>query len=220
MANSDDDLPPRLPLFVHAGKYVRRRAEDKNRLRDVQKDALHSLDEWFTDPETTRRTALVVMPTGTGKTGIMCCLPYYLASTKVSIDFSKPVLCIAPDLSILEQLTNEISVPSTLESPMPFLVEKGIIPKDSKKWNDALPAVKKVTSAAQLCEYVGSKHDLVATNAQKWHTLTTAVWQTLNPDTFSLVIVDEAHHLPANQWQRVVDKSCSSGFLYSNSIQS
>lgn len=135
---SDDDLglPSRQSLFDHAGKHVRKRAEEKSRLRDVQKEALHSLEKWFTNPDTTDRTAVVVMPTGTGKTGVMCCLSYYLASTVLPIDglnFSKPVLFIAPGLSISDQLTNELRVPSKGNTILPFLVKRGIIPNDTAK---------------------------------------------------------------------------------------
>ena len=211
--------PP--PLFESAGKSVRQVVEKGSHLRDVQKDALHGLEKWFTNLETTRRTALVVMPTGAGKTGVMCCLPYYLASTELPIDgldFSKPVLFIAPDRSIFEQLVNDLSVPSTKaptkasnETPTeeyqrPFLVRRGIIPDDVKIWEVTMPAVKKVTSSAELNEFLKIRNDVVVTNAQKWHNGPTAVWPALQEDFFSLVIVDEAHHLPADQWKQIVDK--------------
>ena len=48
------------------------------------------------------------MPTGSGKTGVMCCLPYMLGSAvterKINLDLSKPILIITPGLVILRQL--------------------------------------------------------------------------------------------------------------------
>ena len=202
-------IDPPTPIFKKVGAVVRTQAEEGSRLRDVQKDALHNLEGWFTNPETTRRTALVVMPTGTGKSGVMCCLPYYLASTKVPIeglDFSKPVLFIAPDLTINEQLTNDLSIPKTKVSPKPFLVRSGIISDNAQTLHATMPVVNQVASASELCEYLQAHCGVVVTNAQKWHIRPTAVWETLQEDCFSLVIVDEAHHLPADQWKRVVEK--------------
>ena len=69
-----------------------------------------------------------------------------------------------------------------------------------------MPAVKKVTSSAELNEFLKIRNDVVVTNAQKWHNGPTAVWPALQEDFFSLVIVDEAHHLPADQWKQIVDK--------------
>ena len=197
----------------------------ETRLRDVQKDALSSLEKWFTNPVTTRKTAVVVIPTGAGKTGIMCCLPYYLASSEVPIeglDFSKPVLFIAPDLNILKQLTNELSIPSTEESPKPFLVRRGIIPDDAATLEKTMPPVT-VPTPSELCRYLRAQGDIIVTNAHKWHTRPNAIWENLQEDFFSLVIVDEAHHLPADQWKRVVDKFRNHArvvFFHCYSIQS
>ena len=74
-----------------------------------------------------------------------------------------------------------------------------------------MPIVKKVDSPRELREDIIPSNDIILANAQKWHirpssTSPNIIWKELKEDTFSVVIVDEAHHLPATQWQRIIDK--------------
>jgi hypothetical protein len=82
---------------------------DDSPLHPQQKEALWKLKKWFSesnkvDGEKTKDyTAVVKMPTGTGKTGVMCCLPYYLAGADLNpftggflgdfFNFYSPLLC-------------------------------------------------------------------------------------------------------------------------------
>ena len=74
-----------------------------------------------------------------------------------------------------------------------------------------MPIVKKVDSPRELREDIIPSNDSILANAQKWHirpssTSPNILWKELKEDTFSVIIVDEAHHLPATQWQRIIDK--------------
>ena len=106
---------PKLQLpslaFKRHGKYLSNRFYKEAVLYETQKEALKSVVEWFSDAETKDYTAVVSMPTGTGKTAVICCLPYCLggaADTISCIDFTKPILVIAPGLSILDQLKESL----------------------------------------------------------------------------------------------------------------
>jgi len=144
------------------------------------------------------------MPTGSGKTGVISCLPYFLGK---SIDaqtgeplhlFNKPVLVVAPDLTIAEQLERRLTVSADAQGEN-FLRDKNIIPED---FDEALPNGVKIKETAHLDnpEYLG-KHDIVITNVHKF-----LDENSLPDDFFKLVIVDEAHHHPASMWRRIVDK--------------
>ena len=54
------------------------------------------------------------------------------------------------------------------------------------------------------------QEDIVLTNAQKWRDQKIkgdgAMWRDLDEDLFSIIIIDEAHHLPAPQWRNIIDK--------------
>lgn len=75
MAEDDSDFCPKEdPKFNRFSFYIEKRAKEK--LLEHQYEALVNLQEWFR--EGNPGEALVCMPTGTGKTGVMCCLPYFL----------------------------------------------------------------------------------------------------------------------------------------------
>lgn len=179
-----------------------------NGLLPQQLEALKSLEEWFQQPDPLK-PAVVSMPTGSGKTGILCCLPFTLGGIGLQPSrdnnnfptgvprycFNKPVLVIAPGVQIADQLEEQIHRD-------PFLVRRQIIPDECKR--DVLPKVHRINPASDLqnVRFLGEQ-DVVLANAQKFR----GAWENGLPnDMFRLVIVDEAHHYPAPTWSRIVDK--------------
>ena len=118
-------LPPRL---THYGKiFSDRFMGPRSSLYKEQKEALKSLVTWFSDPQTKDFTAVVVMPTGSGKTGVICCLPYTIGGAiedeKIDsgeIDLNKSILMITPSLDILQQLKQDLSEEG-------FLKKRGVL---------------------------------------------------------------------------------------------
>ena len=213
----DDDAPPlQEPTFVRYGSYVTKRYIDKEtgepRLFQHQIDALQSLKRWFENVETTNKTAVVVMPTGSGKTGVICCLPYTLGAIAARVDgldLHKPILIVSPNLCIQNQLEKNLHPVDYADPGEAFLLKREIVPKEHQ--SGVMPQVKKVDSPRELREDIITPKDIILANAQKWHirpssTSSRVIWEELEEDTFSVVIVDEAHHLPAPQWQRIIDK--------------
>ena len=111
--------PPPLPKFNHNSFALMKSSE--KRLLSKQKAALQALLAWFGPDKATReQIALVSMPTGSGKTGVMACLPYFLGSIGLidqplptgnpSYLFDKPILVISPDLEIAKQLERQLHV--------------------------------------------------------------------------------------------------------------
>jgi len=181
-----------------------------SKLFEHQIDALDCLEKWFTDVKRTKTTAVVVMPTGSGKTGVICCLPYTLGAVAKSInglDLQRPILIVSPDLAIQEQLEMNLHPVKHAKAGEAFLLKRKIVPEKFRSM--VMPRVKKVDSPSELRVDILESHEIILANAQKWHIRPTRVgilWEDLKEDTFSIVIVDEAHHLPAPQWKRIIDK--------------
>lgn len=170
-------------------------------LHSQQKEALTSLGKWFSEEKTKDFIAVVSMPTGTGKTGIMCCLPYYLGGAGIpDTDFNKPILVIAPSLNILDQLEDNFY-------GEPFLkrADIGLIKEQESALAYTVRSVLKTNDVRALTNAV--PYDIVISNAQKWRKKDTVPnYEELPNNLFSVIIVDEAHHLPAKQWQNIIDK--------------
>lgn len=204
------DYKPQHPKLEYYGKIFSERFMDPRcTLYQKQKDALQSLVKWFSDPKTRDLTAVVVMPTGSGKTGIICCLPYTIAGAikekKIAsgqINLKKSILMITPSLNILQQLKEDLSEEG-------FLRKRGIlIDKDIKE--NALYTVHTVANSSAVSTLQGREAEIILSNSQKWRKnkdgTGTPTYQDLPKDLFSMVIVDEAHHLPASQWEEIVNQ--------------
>ena len=205
-----DALPPKLQ---HFGKifYPRFMHPTLSSLHEAQKEALKNLLAWFKNEhtqytDTKDSTAVVVMPTGTGKTGVICCLPYAMGTLSPDyINIRKPILIIAPGIDILCQLKENLSGSSTMKS---FLVERGFLQKkDIEKQTNY--SVRTVESTMDVHHLDKDEVDIILSNSQKWRKKRSeeyANYENLPDDLFSMVIVDEAHHLPAKQWSEIVNK--------------
>lgn len=201
-----DGVPPpraRLRTFNHWGEYVRSRS--KGRLLDHQIEALEALQDWFM--KTPDEIALTAMPTGSGKTGVICCLPYFLGASTKDFSFRKPILVIAPNLEIASQLEGQ-TLPSKNNPDANFLCSRELISPDllQDEITDALPNGVKIEETKELStnpKYLTQK-DVIIANAQKF---LKGEWETVLPDDLvQMVIVDEAHHFPAPTWRRIIDK--------------
>ena len=195
-------FPEILPKFNLYSHHVRRNYEIG--LLEHQMEALESLEKWFQmdNPD----IAVVSMPTGSGKTGILCCLPFTLGGIGLQLPdpnkfpigvpryrFDKPVLVLAPGKEIASQLQQQMHFD-------PFLVRRRIIQDQSA----ALPNVRRINETRDLQnERLLRTQDVVLANAQKFR----GEWEDALPnDMFELVIVDEAHHYPAQTWYRIIEK--------------
>ena len=164
---------------------------DDSILHEGQKEALRIIIE------DARPVSVVSMPTGTGKTSVISCLPYMFGWAAVEndmvFDFNKPILVIAPDSTSLNQL--EQSLCYNLKNVSPFLTR--LLHGDERRLLYQTDIIKKQRSIQNVGE-VGVC-DVVLFN-EKYHGVTK-----LNNDHFSVVIVDEAHNLPYLKWREIID---------------
>ncbi|XP_078346485.1 uncharacterized protein LOC144631796 [Oculina patagonica] len=212
-----DDFPVDLPKYNRYSYAVVKRC--KGRLLEDQWDALERLRKWFNrdDPQNAP-IALVCMPTGSGKTGIICCLPYFLGTEGLEDVprsfptgdprhfFDKPVLVITPNLNISDHLEEQMLISPSDTSGRNFLLRHGIVQDNQRR---ALPSGVKIEETEKLngpnsANFLRGKEVIIA-NAQKF--LKKEKWEVdLPDDLFKLVIVDEAHHFPARTWTRIIKK--------------
>ncbi|XP_078377695.1 uncharacterized protein LOC144660840 [Oculina patagonica] len=187
----------------------------KGKLLAPQAEALQCLQVFF-ERYPAGRIGLISMPIGSGKNGVISCLPYFLGKLGLKQPheegappygeplhtFDKPVLVIAPDLRILKQLEGVLTVSSDAPGEN-FLLKRGIVPSIAQR--DVLPNSLKIeeTSLVHQPEYLES-NEVIITNAQKF---LKADWEYALPDDiFKLVIVDGAYHHPASTWHRIIQK--------------
>ena len=135
--------------------------------------------------------ALVVLPTGCGKTGVAVLASYVLNAYHV--------LVITPSWNISQQID---------EAYGDFLIKRGIIGEGIRHLY--VPHKMLVRNSEQLLDtFRVHQADLVITNAHKVsdndNPRAKVKLENIPGDCFDLVIVDEAHHYPAKTWERLVN---------------
>ncbi|WP_242259186.1 DEAD/DEAH box helicase family protein [Bacillus cereus group sp. BfR-BA-01409] len=155
---------------------------ENEHLREPQKQGYYHVYEHFIIKEKTSH-AVMVLPTGVGKTGVMALLPYGISKGRV--------LIIAPQIVIKETVIDALNP----ILPNNFWLKQKVFDRPSD-----LPA---------LVEFEGSKTrrevleaaNIVVVNIQKLQSRLNSSPLNFLPDNFfDLIIIDEAHHSVAKTW--------------------
>ncbi|QDP40797.1 DEAD/DEAH box helicase [Radiobacillus deserti] len=155
-------------------------------LREPQIKAYEKLYEHFVLKES-KEEALVVLPTGTGKTGLMALAPYEISNGRV--------LIITPQTVIRD------SVLGSLDSlyPKNFWLMTKVFENFQQ-----LPSVIEYKSG--LTNDILERSDIVILNVHKLQErLDSSLIKKVPSDFFDMIIIDEAHHAEAKTWKRAVD---------------
>lgn len=180
-------------------------------LYDCQKAALRNLADWFRHDSGKPSTAIVVLPTGAGKSGVAAITPYMLNSSRV--------LVITPSVIITTQLASDFWG----EGGKPcFYRSINLIDEDHQVANfvehgkmcvkslgsdldgaDRMTVAQKAAGVKRQFE----ARSLVIANCHKFGPSATVNIDDLVAchNLFDLVIVDEAHHYPAPTWTKIID---------------
>ena len=151
-----------------------------DQLRVPQEEGYAALRTYFGRDTATQLPAIVVLPTGCGKSGLIACAPFGLAEGRV--------LVVAPNLTIKDGLAN-----GTFSGPDNFYHFCNVLPADAR-----LPRVVAL-ERGRVNEEDCRRADVIVTNVQQMQG-----WLPLFPsDFFDLIVVDEAHHAPADSWQNI-----------------
>jgi superfamily II DNA or RNA helicase len=156
------------------------RVVGNEQLREPQAEGYVALRDYFAEKESTSLPAIVVLPTGCGKSGLIACAPFGIAEGRV--------LVVAPNLTIKDGLAND-----TLSGTDHFYQLCDVLPPDAR-----LPRVVAL-ERGRVNEEDCRRADVIVTNVQQMQG-----WLPLFPsDFFDMIVVDEAHHAPADSWQNV-----------------
>lgn len=151
-------------------------------LREPQIEAyVEVYNHFITKKKTTH--AIVILPTGSGKTGLMTILPYNISKGRV--------LVIAPQLTILDTIETSFNSLSSEN----FWTDKNVIPRPKD-----LPVVVRYEGRETHKDHMDSA-DIVIANIQKLQARNEmALLNQYDPDFFDMIIIDEAHHSEAKTW--------------------
>jgi superfamily II DNA or RNA helicase len=156
-------------------------------MRQPQLGAMHAVASHFTRHTT---PALVTMPTGSGKTAVICATPFFLCAERV--------LVLTPSRMVREQIVEEFkglldlrrlgAIIGNVKAPTVYSVEGKIASVD--EWSNLRP------------------YDVVVGTPNSISPESPGV---APPplDFFDLVLVDEAHHAAARSWKGLLDRLSS-----------
>jgi excisionase family DNA binding protein len=159
--------------------------EENLQLREPQVEAYRELYEFF---KSGKKTAIIQIPVGCGKSGIAAIAPFGIAKGRV--------LVIAPNLTIKEGLFESMDVTNRQKC---FWRKRGILTEEAMIGGPFVTTLD--TGNLSVCEkshFVVSNVQQLSTNPEKWLHL-------FPRDFFDMLIVDEAHHSPADSWRKVVE---------------
>ena len=155
-------------------------SERKNGLRNAQIGAIHSLAAFNT--LSNKQAAIIVMPTGAGKTAVLMLTPYLFLKNKV--------LVVTPSIMVRGQIVDDFRELSTLCKANVFkqTMKKPIVfEMESKFKEDMIPELENA--------------DVIVATPQCALSLSETEWAVKK---IELVEIDEAHHTPAVTWQQIL----------------
>ncbi|MAU48548.1 MAG: helicase [Yangia sp.] len=159
--------------------------EENLQLREPQVEAYKALYEYF---RSGRKSAIIQIPVGCGKSGIAAIVPFGIAKGRV--------LIVAPNLTIKEGLFESMDVTNRQKC---FWRRRGILSDDAMIGGPFATTLD--TGNISVCE----KSHIVISNVQQLSTNPDKWLHRFPRDFFDLLIVDEAHHAPAASWQKVCE---------------
>lgn len=131
--------------------------------------------------------AIVVLPTGVGKTGLMGLLPFHICKGRA--------LIITPQLTIKDAVVDSLDP----ENPESFWYKRKIFSSINE-----MPVL--VEYAGGIKREILDSANIVVLNIHKLQSrLTSSPLNFLPPDYFDMIIIDEAHHSIAKTWVTTVE---------------
>jgi len=156
---------------------------DRPGLRKAQIGGIYAIAAHFI---VSRDPALVVMPTGTGKTGVLMLVPYFRNSNRV--------LIITPSTLVRNQVAEDYRNLSVLKRAEVFA--------DDISGPHVFELSSQVTSSEEWKQM--KDFDVVVATPNG----ISPAYENIPappPDLFDLLLIDEAHHSPARTWKTILD---------------
>lgn len=159
--------------------------EGNSRLREPQRDAHKAVRQHFSKES---EHAILQIPVGCGKTGVIATLPFGIAKGRV--------LVVTPNLTILEGVSSGLDFSN---------------PKNFWRRTDTLHDFSAGPYTAVLDGVDANLHDcneshFVVTNIQQLASSADRWLPQFPPDYFDMILVDEGHHNVAASWTKVFER--------------
>lgn len=169
------------------------KTETTNGLRNAQIGAIHAIGSHFT--LFSDEPAIIIMPTGSGKTAVLNLSAYLLRATRV--------LVISSSVMVRGQIFEEFSQIKTLKASKVFHIE---LPT---------PRVKEIKSPIRTMEEWEELKDFDVVVGIP-NSINEGINELFAPeiDLFDLVLVDEAHHVPAFTWSNIVRRFTNANKIF------
>ena len=157
--------------------------EHNDRLRDPQKEGHRAVRNHFAG---SNDAAMLVIPVGCGKTGLISVLPFGISEGRV--------LVIAPNLTIRDGIAGALDIADT----NCFWAKTRVLSHFQQG-----PHVAKLDSRdANIHDCTES--DFVVTNIQQLVSSAGRWLPQFPPDFFDMIVIDEGHHSAAESWRKVL----------------
>lgn len=165
-------------LFVTANANI----EANDLLREPQREAHRAVREHFA---TSNEPAIIVIPVGCGKTGIIATLPFGIAEGRV--------LVITPNLTIRKGVSDALDIASR----ECFWARTRVLSDfTAGPWTAILDGPTANLHDCVESQFVVTNIQQLASQADRW-------LPQFPPDFFDMILVDEGHHAAAASWQKV-----------------
>ncbi len=161
---------------------------DNPLLRDPQREAYKATRGYFS---TGKKRAIVQLPVGCGKSGLIAILPLGIARGRV--------LVVAPNLTIKEELAKSLDISNRRNC---FWHKCKILSKATMLSGPFLAKLDSVDSNIHDCD----ESQIVLTNIQQLASSADKWLPQFTDDYFDLILVDEGHHSVAPSWEKVFQK--------------
>jgi DNA repair protein RadD len=156
--------------------------EANDLLREPQREAHRAVREHFAE---SGDPAIIVIPVGCGKTGIIATLPFGIAQGRV--------LVITPNLTIRKGVTDALD----LSSRECFWTRTRVLSDfTAGPWTAVLDGPKANINDCIESQFIVTNIQQLASQADRW-------LPQFPPDFFDMILVDEGHHAAAVSWQKV-----------------
>lgn len=158
---------------------------DNYQLREPQREAYSKLYDFY---HSGKKQALVQIPVGCGKSGLAAIAPFGISEGRV--------LVITPNLTIRDEMKSSLDITSA----KCFWRKTNILKKDDMLSGPYVATLETGNkSTTDESHFVVTNIHQLATNVDKWLTK-------FPSDYFDMIIVDEAHHSPAESWQKAQER--------------
>lgn len=162
--------------------------DDNDELRDPQREAHAATLEHFAS---SREPAILQLPVGCGKSGLIALLPLGLAHGRV--------LVISPNVTIRDSLHSDLNIADRRNC---FWRKRSVLSNEAMLTGPHIAVLDGRDANVHDCE----PSHIVLTNIQQLASSADRWLPKFDESFFDLILVDEGHHSAAKSWERVFEK--------------